>query len=158
MLMLTALSLGAGGGAGFLPAMGRLAGGAGGVGLAPLTAGRGTEPFVDTPFDRGGGSGTDRVVTGGGGGGGGAAASSFRYADGAHPFAEPSSFWANHQPVYCQHPDFGSYYRTECKLTIALFLSDIEDLVLVDREFDLALAFKVIEDSIGILRDCRWFC
>ena len=59
--MLTALSLGAGGGAGFLPPTGRF-GGAGGVGFA-LTAGACEAvplmPFVDA---EGGGAGTARAT------------------------------------------------------------------------------------------------
>lgn len=57
--MLTALSLGAGGGSGFLPVVvvGLLAGGAGGVGLA-LATGRAAVPLVETPLVMGGGGGT----------------------------------------------------------------------------------------------------
>ena len=74
--MLTALSLGAGGGAGFLPPPGRL-GVAGGVGLAFATAGRvPLMPLVDAV---GGGAGMGRTVwTGGAGGGVGFGASSTR--------------------------------------------------------------------------------
>lgn len=64
-------------GAGFLPA-GRLAGGAGGLGL-PLAG-------------RAGGAG-------GGGGGAGLCWTSSRYADGAQPDADLSRREANHQPV-----------------------------------------------------------
>ena len=68
--MLTALSLGAGGGAGFLPPapMGRLAGGAGGAGLA----------FALAPLVWAGGGGTERAATGGAGGGMGLGVSSTR--------------------------------------------------------------------------------
>ena len=94
--MLTALSLGAGGGRGFLPAaVGRLAGGAGGVGFA-LTAGL-VVPLAATPLVDGGGGGTCRIA-GGAGGGVGLGLSSSRYADGAQPCEEPSSFLASHQP------------------------------------------------------------
>lgn len=68
--ILTALSRGAGGGAGFLvPAPGRF-GGAGGVGLA-LAAGEPLMPFVfDAAAGGGGGGGTTRLTGAGGGGGG----------------------------------------------------------------------------------------
>ena len=95
--MLTALSLGARGGTGFLPAPGRF-GGAGGVGFAFAAAGR--VPLM--PFVDGGGAGTARMAGAGGAGGAGGAvglgASSMRYAEGAHPWEEPSSFLASHQP------------------------------------------------------------
>lgn len=55
-------SRGAGGGAGFRPATGRFAGGAGGVGLDRIAA-----PLVPFTFGcPGGGGGVGRVVTGGG--------------------------------------------------------------------------------------------
>jgi len=76
--MLTALSLGAGGGAGFLPA-GLFPGGAGGLGLA---FGPGLEtPLVIVPLAM------DATGAGGGGGGAGLAASWYdaRYAEGAQP-------------------------------------------------------------------------
>lgn len=58
-------SRGAGGGAGFLPATGRLAGGAGGVGLERTAA-----PFAPFIFGApGGGGGVGREAIGGGGGG-----------------------------------------------------------------------------------------
>ncbi|KAI7326924.1 Myosin-1 [Hortaea werneckii] len=60
------LSLGVGGGAGFLPA-GRLAGGAGGVGLA-FVGGGAPPPFA--LFGVGGGGGRDAAAGAGGGGGG----------------------------------------------------------------------------------------
>ena len=95
--MLTALSLGAGGGAGFRPA-GRFVGGAGGVGLARAVGiGRVAVPFETTPFAVAGGGWT--TVAGGGGGGVGLGVLwGVRYAEGAHPCAEPSSFLASHQP------------------------------------------------------------
>lgn len=65
--MLTALSRGAGNGAGFL-VPGRLAGGAGGAGLELRLD---VTPFGPKPFA----AGTARAATGGGGGGGGAASS-----------------------------------------------------------------------------------
>ncbi len=81
--MLTALSLGAGGGAGFLPeAAGRLAGGAGGVGFAlvrglfavPLGSPLVVLVVVVVVVEEGGGGGTCLIVGGAGGGGGGAGA------------------------------------------------------------------------------------
>jgi hypothetical protein len=48
----------------------------------------------------GGAGGIDRAWTGGGGGGAGLATTSSRYADGAHPDAEPSIRFASHQPDY----------------------------------------------------------
>ena len=63
--MLTALSLGAGGGAGFLPA-GRFVGGAGGVGLARTEGIACDVPFGTNPFV----VGTGRAAAAGGGGGG----------------------------------------------------------------------------------------
>lgn len=69
--MLTALSRGAGNGAGFL-LPGRLAGGAGGAGLAPRLM---VTPLGAKPFAAGKGR---AAATGGGGGGGGGAASSVR--------------------------------------------------------------------------------
>ena len=64
LLMLTALSLGAGGGAGFFP-MGLFAGGAGGVGLA-FAAAAGLDAI---PLAAGRGGGGTRAATGGGAGG-----------------------------------------------------------------------------------------
>ena len=89
LLMLTALSLGpGGGGANFRPdAAGLFAGGIGGFGLALPPAGVGTgraEPFATT----GGGTGRDAI---------GAEGSSFRYAMGAQP-SPPVSFLASHHP------------------------------------------------------------
>jgi len=89
--MLTALSLGAGGGAGFLPA-GLFPGGAGGLGLAfrpGLEA-----PLVIVPLAM------DATGAGGGGGGAGFAASwcGARYAEGVQPSLEPSSFLPSHHP------------------------------------------------------------
>lgn len=77
------------GGAGLRPA-GRLAGGGGGIFL-PATA----------PLALGGAGGIARACTGGGGGGAGLATTSSRYADGAHPDAEPSSRFASHHPRFC---------------------------------------------------------
>lgn len=76
--MLTALSLGAGGGAAFLPA-GLLPGGAGGVGLA-FSPGL-EAPLVILPLA------VDATGAGGGGGGTGLAASwcGARYAEGVQP-------------------------------------------------------------------------
>ena len=71
LFILIAESLGAGGGAGFLPAAGRFAGGAGGVGLPRI-------PLVPLVLAAGGGGGMGREATGGGGGGRGAGASSLR--------------------------------------------------------------------------------
>ena len=85
--MLTALSLGAGAGAGFFAA-GLLDGGAGGVGFA-LAPGCGMAPL---PLIIG------ATTAGGAGGGVGLGASLTRYADGAHPCAEPSSFLPSHHP------------------------------------------------------------
>ena len=74
--MLTALSLGAGGGAGFLPPPGRF-GGAGGVGFAFTAAGR--KPLTPLVVATAGGGGTARTVGAGGAGGGvGLGASSTR--------------------------------------------------------------------------------
>jgi hypothetical protein len=80
-------SLGAGGCAGFRPAAGRFAGGAGGVGLprTPLA------PFVFAAG--GGGGGVGRIVGGAGAGGG---ATSSRYAEGAQP--SPVAVLTSHQP------------------------------------------------------------
>jgi hypothetical protein len=78
-------SLGAGGGAGLRPAAGRLAGGAGGVGL-PRT------PFAPFVFAAGGGGGGVGRMVGGGGGG----ATSSRYAEGAQP--SPAGVLTSHQP------------------------------------------------------------
>lgn len=96
--MLTALSRGAGGGAGavLLPAMlGRLAGGAGGAGLA-LAAAAVAAPLVA-------GTGLARGAAGGGGGGvglgaGAGAACSSRYASGVQPCTDVAVFIHNHQP------------------------------------------------------------
>lgn len=79
--MLTALSLGAGGGAGFRPPPPGRFGGAGGVGFAFVAAGRKVVPlmpFVDA--DVGGGGGAERTTGWGGamGGGRGLGASSAR--------------------------------------------------------------------------------
>jgi hypothetical protein len=74
-------------GAGLRPA-GRFAGGGGGIFL-PATA----------PLAFGGAGGIERACTGGGGGGAGLATTSSRYADGAHPEAEPSMRFASHHPV-----------------------------------------------------------
>ena len=76
------------GGAGLRPA-GRFAGGGGGIFL-PATA----------PLAFGGAGGIERACTGGGGGGAGLATTSSRYADGAHPDAEPSIRFASHHPAY----------------------------------------------------------
>ena len=72
MPILIALSRGAGGGAGFLPVVGRF-GGAGGVGFAFAAAGRAfvpLMPFVDAAGGGGGGGGTWRAIGCGGAGGG----------------------------------------------------------------------------------------
>lgn len=94
MVILTALSRGAGGGAGFLAA-GRLVGGAGGVGLALMMG-------CKAPFAVVWGVGMECWVGAGGGGGGCGArvvdTSSLRYADGAQPWPEPSTLLASHQP------------------------------------------------------------
>ena len=86
--MLTALSLGpGGGGASFLPdAAGLLAGGIGGFCLALPPAGVGTGRA--DPFATGGGTGREAM---------GAEGSSFRYAIGAQP-SPPVSFLASHHP------------------------------------------------------------
>jgi len=85
---LIALSLSAGGGAGFVTAaVGRLTGGTGAAGFA-FTAGRAA------PFATGGGGGGARAAETAGGGG----ASSFRYAEGAQPWVDELSFLASHQP------------------------------------------------------------
>lgn len=96
--MLTALSRGAGGGAGaaLRPAMlGRLAGGAGGAGLAlAFAAAAAPAPFVT-------GLGVARGAVGGGGGGvgrGAAATCSSRYASGVHPWADVVMFMQSHHP------------------------------------------------------------
>ena len=74
--MLTALSLGAGGGTGFLPPPGRF-GGAGGVGFAFAAAGR--VPLTPLVVAAAGGGGTARTAGAGGAGGGvGLGASSTR--------------------------------------------------------------------------------
>lgn len=69
-----------------------------GCGFAFAAAGR--VPLM--PFADGGGAGTARIAGAGGVGGAGGAvglgASSMRYAEGAHPWEEPSSFLASHQP------------------------------------------------------------
>jgi hypothetical protein len=92
--ILTALSRGAGGGAGFLPAIfGRLAGGAGGAGLA-LAAAAVAAPLME-------GTGLALAAAGGGGGGAGlgvGAACSSRYAWGVQPWTEVVMFIHNHQP------------------------------------------------------------
>lgn len=67
--ILIALSLGAGGGAGFLPAPGRF-GGAGGVDFAFAAAGRALVPFIPFVAAAGGGGGTERAMGWGGAGGG----------------------------------------------------------------------------------------
>jgi hypothetical protein len=76
--------------------------GAPGAGLRPtgLFAGGGGGIFLPAkaPFALGGAGGTDRACTGGGGGGAGLTIASSRYADGAHPDAEPSNRFASHQP------------------------------------------------------------
>ncbi len=59
--MLTALSLGAGGGAGFLPPPGRL-GGAGGVGFAFAAGAREAVPLMPLVDAEGGGVGTARAA------------------------------------------------------------------------------------------------
>ena len=59
--MLTALSLGAGGGAGFLPPPGRF-GGAGGVGFAFAAGAREAVPFMPLVDAEGGGAGTARAI------------------------------------------------------------------------------------------------
>ena len=69
VLMLTALSLGAGGGAGFLPPPGRF-GGAGGVGFALAAGAREALPFMPFTDAEGGGAGTARATGWGGAGGG----------------------------------------------------------------------------------------
>jgi hypothetical protein len=95
--MLTALSRGAGGGAGLRPAIvGRLAGGAGGAGFVFAAAAAPTPPL-------GTGEGVARGAVGGGGGGvgfgGGADFCSSRYASGVQPWAEVVVFMHSHQPV-----------------------------------------------------------
>ena len=109
--MLTALSLGpGGGGANFRPAAaGLFAGGIGGFGLAFPAAGVGTgraDPFATT----GGGTGREAMGTDG---------SSSKYAIGAQP-SPPESFLASHQPnrllvSWCKKQEI-----SEC-LTIAFF-------------------------------------
>lgn len=102
--ILTALSLGPGGGAGFFPA-GRLVGGAGGAGFA-RTVGRGRDvPFGTTPFVLVAVEWAKAVGGGGGGAGLGLGVSAWgvRYAEGAHPCVEPSIFLASHQPVEAHH-------------------------------------------------------
>ena len=59
--MLTALSLGAGGGAGFLPAPGRF-GGAGGVGFAFAAGAREVVPLMPLVDAEGGGAGAARAT------------------------------------------------------------------------------------------------
>lgn len=61
VLMLTALSLGAGGGAGFLPPTGRF-GGAGGVGFAFAAGAREAVPLMPFVVAEGGGAGTARAT------------------------------------------------------------------------------------------------
>lgn len=95
--MLTALSLGAGGGAGFLPT-GLFVGGAGGVGLArAVSTERVAVPLRTMPFAvlEGGWA----VGAGGAGGGAGLGISGVRYAEGAQPCAEASSFLTSHHPT-----------------------------------------------------------
>lgn len=75
------------GGAGLRPA-GLLAGGGGGIFF----------PAAAVPFVLGGAGGVGRACTGGGGGGAGLTTTSSRYAEGAHPDAEPSTRFASHQP------------------------------------------------------------
>jgi hypothetical protein len=93
--MLTALSRGAGGGAGtaLRAAMfGRFAGGAGGAGLVLAAA---AAPLVA-------GAGVDLGAVGGGGGGAGfgvGATCSSRYASGVQPCAEVVMFMHSHQPI-----------------------------------------------------------
>ena len=67
--ILTALSLGAGGGAGFLPPPGRF-GGAGGVGFAFAAGAREAVPLTPLVDTEGGGAGTARTTGWGGAGGG----------------------------------------------------------------------------------------
>ena len=89
--MLIPESRGAGGGAGFRPAAGRFAGGAGGVGFPRMA-----DPLEPLVFaGAGGGGGGVGRTTGAAGGGGGA--SSLRYADGAQPW--PAGVLASHHPV-----------------------------------------------------------
>lgn len=79
------LSLGAATGAAvFLPA-GRLAGGAGGVGLPLVAVAPLGSPFVLPVVGAGGGGGREAAT---GGGGGGTCFNSSRYAAGVHPEAE----------------------------------------------------------------------
>ena len=67
--ILTALSLGAGGGAGFFPPPGRF-GGAGGVGFAFAAGAREAVPLTPLVDAEGGGAGTARATGWGGAGGG----------------------------------------------------------------------------------------
>ena len=93
--MLTALSRGAGGGAGatFRAAMfGLLAGGAGGAGLAFAAA------AVAVPFVAGVGIGRATGGAGGGAGLGAGAACSSRYASGAQPWMDVVGLMQSHQP------------------------------------------------------------
>lgn len=82
------------GGAGFRPA-GRLAGGAGGVGLPLIPF---AIPFA-TDFEPGGAGGAERACTGGAGGGAALGVYSSRYAEGTQPDAELSNLFPNHHPV-----------------------------------------------------------
>lgn len=69
VLMLTALSLGAGSGTGFLPPTGRF-GGAGGVGFALAAGAREAVPLMPFVIAEAGGTGTARATGWGGAGGG----------------------------------------------------------------------------------------
>ena len=93
--MLTALSRGAGGGAGFRPA-GRFEGGAGGVGFVRAVGILRDDPLATMPFVE---AEANEGAAGGATGGVGLATSGVRYADGTQPCAEPSSFLVNHQPI-----------------------------------------------------------
>ena len=113
---LTALSLGAGGGAGFFaPGVGRLAGGVG-AGFLPPTTG------LDSLACGGGGGGARAAGLAAGGGG----ASSLRYAEGAQPCVLELSFFASHQPTRVS----GIPKRKYRKPTVAFFLQHLDDLIL----------------------------
>ena len=153
--ILTALSLGAGGGAGFLPAPGRF-GGAGGVGFALLAAGRGTVPLIPFVAAAGGGGGLERVAgCGGAGGGRGFGASSTRYAEGVQPWEEPSSFLASHQPM--SQVSTGHQTTKSIPLhTIAHFLEHFDRLIFAKGKLVLTLARKVIQRFVGVLFSGWW--
>lgn len=149
--MLTALSRGAGGGAGFRPA-GRFVGGAGGVGFVRAVGIARDDSLATMPFV---GAEANEGAAGGAGGGVGFATSGVRYADGTQPCAEPSSFLVSHQPVAWGQQNAKDTVKDE-SLTIWLLPYDLDDLVFGHMKLNFTLTRKVVKCFVSVFLYCGW--